>query len=113
MKAWSDELALFIGSALGTPDKYERAARGMADMCTYFREVVGARRRQPREDLISALVDAEQQGGQLSEEELVATCVLLLFAGHEDDNQPHRKRPAQPAPPSGCAGRAARRSLAD
>ncbi|OLB94912.1 MAG: hypothetical protein AUH30_16620 [Candidatus Rokubacteria bacterium 13_1_40CM_68_15] len=83
MKAWSDELALFIGSALGTPDKYERAARGMADMCTYFREVVGARRRQPREDLISALVDAEQQGGQLSEEELVATCVLLLFAGHE------------------------------
>src|SRR5881397_2318019 len=75
MKAWSDELALFIGSALGTPDKYERAARGMADMCTYFREVVGARRRQPREDLISALVDAEQQGGRLSEDELVATCV--------------------------------------
>ena len=83
MKAWSDELALFIGSALGTPDKYERASRAMTGMCSYFREIVGARRRQPREDLITALVDAEQQGGQLSEDELVATCVLLLFAGHE------------------------------
>jgi len=55
----------------------------MTGMCSYFREIVGARRRQPREDLITALVDAEQQGGQLSEDELVATCVLLLFAGHE------------------------------
>src|SRR5262249_29089253 len=88
MKAWSDELALFIGSALGTPDKYERASRAMAGMTAYFREIVGARRRQRREDLISALVDAEQQGGRLSEDELVATCVLLLFAGHETTTHP-------------------------
>ena len=83
MKAWSDELALFIGSAFGTPDKYERASRAMTGMTAYFREIVGARRRQRREDLISALVDAEEQGGRLSEDELVANCVLLLFAGHE------------------------------
>src|SRR5439155_20135004 len=67
MKAWSDELALFIGSALGTPDKYERASRAMTGMCSYFREIVGARRRQPREDLITALGGAEHQSRQLSE----------------------------------------------
>src|SRR2546429_9503068 len=55
----------------------------MTGMCSYFRETGGARRRQPREDLIAALVDAEQQAGQLSEDEIIATCVLLLFAGHE------------------------------
>ena len=34
LKAWSDELAGFIGSSLGTPDKYERAARGLPRCAT-------------------------------------------------------------------------------
>jgi cytochrome P450 len=83
LKAWSDELALFVGSSLGAPDKYERARRGVAEMTDYFRGLVAARRRQPRDDLISGLAAAEERGAVLSEDELVATCVLLLFAGHE------------------------------
>ena len=43
LKAWSDDLAGFIGSSLGTPDKYERAARGVAEM----RGLLPARRRPP------------------------------------------------------------------
>jgi cytochrome P450 len=83
LKAWSDELALFVGSSLNASDKYERARRGVAEMTDYFRDLVTARRRQPRDDLISSLGAAEERGAVLSEDEMVATCVLLLFAGHE------------------------------
>jgi cytochrome P450 PksS len=49
----------------------------------YVRKLIRARRAQPRDDLISALVQAEEAGQQLSEDELVAMVVLLLVAGHE------------------------------
>lgn len=46
-------------------------------------QLIEARRRQPEDDLISALVAAEERGEMLSETELVATCITLLTAGHE------------------------------
>jgi len=48
-----------------------------------LRKLIAERRRQPREDLISALVQAEEAGDKLSEHELVATIFLLLIAGYE------------------------------
>lgn len=81
-KVWSDELAAFIGSAAAT-DKYARAARGMTEMRDYFRRMVAIRRAEPREDIMSRLLAAEERDDALSEDELVATCVMLLFAGHE------------------------------
>jgi cytochrome P450 len=41
------------------------------------------RRVHPARDLLTELVQVEDQGDRLSDDELVATCVLLLFAGHE------------------------------
>ena len=50
----------------------------------YLRDLIDKRRRSPREDdLISALIAAEEDGDQLTGEEIVATCNLLLIAGHE------------------------------
>jgi cytochrome P450 len=83
LKAWSDELATFVGSALATPDKYERAARSVGQMTAYFRDLGRARRSAPPDDLLSALVGAEPRPDALSEDEVVATAILLLFAGHE------------------------------
>jgi len=82
-KIWSDELAKFIGSAFATPDKYERAARAITAMADYFRRMIPARRANPREDIMSALVAAWERDDPRSEDELVASCILLLFAGHE------------------------------
>jgi len=48
-----------------------------------LRKIAAERRRVPRDDLITALVQAEEAGDKLSEEELVATIVLLLIAGYE------------------------------
>jgi cytochrome P450 len=83
LKAWSDEVATFVGSALATPDKYARAARSVAEMHDYFGSLVARRRAAPAEDLVSALVGDEGRGEALGEDELVANCVMLLFAGHE------------------------------
>ena len=83
LKRLSDEMALFIGSARDTPEKYRRAEAATAEMAALFRELIAARRSAPRHDLLSDLVGVEEHGERLSEDELVATCVLLLFAGHE------------------------------
>ena len=83
MKMWSDEMALFVGIARATPDKYMRAQTGTREMAAYFRLLIAARRASSREDMISALIAAEEQDQRLSEDEIVATCILLLFAGHE------------------------------
>lgn len=83
LKRLSDEMALFIGSARDTPGKYERAEAATHEMAALFRALIAERRVTPRADLLSELVHLEDDGDRLSEDELVATCVLLLFAGHE------------------------------
>jgi len=82
-KTWSDELATFVGSALQTADKYDRAERAAGEMADYFRAAVAERRAAPGDDILSALIAAENRGDVLGEDELIACCVLLLFAGHE------------------------------
>jgi hypothetical protein len=58
----------------------EEASRGFRD---YFLALARERRRRPGDDLISALVQAGGAGGGLGDDELVASCVILLQAGHE------------------------------
>ncbi len=83
LKRLSDEMALFIGSARQAPDKYGRAEAATAEMAELFRGLVEARRHAPQRDLLTDLVQVEDAGERLSDDELIATCVLLLFAGHE------------------------------
>jgi len=83
LKHLSDEMALFIGSARDSPEKYARAEAATREMAGLFRDLIAARRTAPQADLLSQLVAVEDEGDRLSEDELVATCVLLLFAGHE------------------------------
>jgi len=82
-KLWSDDIALFVGGSRITPDKYARAEAATAQMRDAFRVLIAERRRLPRDDMISDLIRAEDAGEVLNEEELIATCILLLFAGHE------------------------------
>ena len=83
LKHLSDEMALFIGSARDARDKYARAEAATAEMAGLFRDLAMMRRARPSRDLLTELVQVEDQGERLSDDELVATCVLLLFAGHE------------------------------
>jgi cytochrome P450 len=63
--------------------RINRANEANKELIEYLRPLVQKRRMNPRNDLISALVEAEDKGSKLTEEELLANCVLLLVAGHE------------------------------
>ncbi|MFO1147921.1 MAG: cytochrome P450 [Alsobacter sp.] len=65
------------------PDVECSAVSATQEFVRFLKDEVAARRRAPREDLISLLVAVEQAGDRLSEDELIATCILLLNAGHE------------------------------
>ena len=83
VKRLSDEMALFIGSTRDAPEKYGRAEEATREMAGLFRALIAERRAAPKADLLSELVAVEDGGERLSDDELVATCVILLFAGHE------------------------------
>ena len=83
MKVWSDDIALFIGTAQVAGNKYLRAEAGARAMAAFFRELVEARAVEPAADMISKLVLARDESDALTTDEIVGTCILLLFAGHE------------------------------
>jgi cytochrome P450 len=83
LKPWSDELAAFMGAGRPSMANAEIALRSVIEMERYFRAILEERRRAPRDDLLSSLLGAEDQGQFLSEQELVSTCTMVLFGGHE------------------------------
>ncbi len=87
LKRWSDDLAKFVLYGMLGPAEYRRADAAIAEMTAYFSDLIEERRRNPGEDVISGLVGAEERGDFLNVDELVAACVLLLFAGHETTTQ--------------------------
>lgn len=66
-----------------SPATAERAVRASVEFSAYLRELIAERRKEPGDDLISALIAAYEEGDRLSEQEMISTCVLLLNAGHE------------------------------
>ena len=74
-----DPFIAFTGQAQGFEERMEAGLwlRG------YLRELLGQRRAHPGDDLMSGLIAVEESGDQLTEDEIVATCNLLLVAGHE------------------------------
>jgi cytochrome P450 len=67
----------------GLEEFLARVDRSTAELSEYLRHLIARRRDVPRDDLLSQLIHAEADEGRLSEPELVATCILLLVAGHE------------------------------
>lgn len=61
----------------------DRAVKATVEFSAFMRDYVGQRRRAPKDDLLSELIKAEEQGSKLTEDELVTTAILLLNAGHE------------------------------
>ncbi|WP_164155408.1 cytochrome P450 [Sandarakinorhabdus rubra] len=82
LRDWSMLLQPFLGNATASDDKYELGRTGIVAMADYFRAAVEDRRRTPRADIISHFVSL-QQAGQISEDEVIGSCILFLFAGHE------------------------------
>jgi cytochrome P450 len=75
-----DPFSTLTGEAPDGAEKRQEAGRWLRG---YLHALIARRRSAPSDDLISGLIDAEEDGDQLTEDEIVATCNLLLIAGHE------------------------------
>ncbi len=82
LRPWSAKIVKLY--ELGyTEEQTREANQAVVEFSAYVHDLAAERRLVPRDDLVSALVRVEEQGEVLSEEELVANCILLLNAGHE------------------------------
>jgi hypothetical protein len=61
-------------------EEYDIAEAATREMAAHFRALIAERRAEARDDLLSPL---ERDGDRLTDDELIATCILLIFAGHE------------------------------
>lgn len=85
LKEWSDAFIMVISNdphAIPV-EVFERAARAVDELTGYFRGIVEQRRAEPRDDLLTMLEQAYEEGDRLSDDELFATCNILMVAGHE------------------------------
>src|SRR5215472_8041717 len=83
--SWSASLVHSLQPSFGTVDETELLAADEAgrEFGEYFVELIAARRSTPGDDLLTKLIRAEDEGDRLTVEELIATAILLLVAGHE------------------------------
>ncbi len=85
IRGWSADIARSL-DAIGLPSDPSIVGRGRTSrraLADYFRALVPERRADPRPDLLSGLLAAEEQGDKLTEPEVIAMCLLLFIAGHE------------------------------
>jgi cytochrome P450 len=78
----SEAVAALVFREAGS-GRHGRSREGLEELNEYFRVLVEAKRRDPGEDLISQLIAVEEAGDLLDTEELIATCIMILIAGHE------------------------------
>lgn len=78
---WSNEAVRMLGD--GSREDRRRAWRALVEMREWLAGQIAARRQAPGDDLLSALIAAEEAGDRLDERELFGTCLLLLVAGNE------------------------------
>lgn len=80
---WSTAFVTPSANLERNANKMAKAGQVMEDFTRYMRGIFAARRREPRHDLITHLLQAEENGDTLSEDELFSMVILLIVAGHE------------------------------
>jgi cytochrome P450 len=84
LRVWSDDLGAVIFVRGDDANRMANAERSMKDLVEMLRPVVAARRAEPLDDMISAMAHAvDDDGDQLTDEEIIGNAVLMVFAGHE------------------------------
>lgn len=66
-----------------TPEEIKETEKQLSEFITYLQYIVDVKRKNPKEDLVSALILAENEGQKLSARELYSMIMLLIVAGHE------------------------------
>jgi cytochrome P450 len=83
LKAWSQDFAEMLGNFQHNPERSPRILASVLEMADYFRSAMREQRLHPRDGLVSSLMNAEIQGDRLSEEEVIANCIVTMVGGQE------------------------------
>ncbi len=81
-RGWSGEVAPIL-DPWTSPEVLNNAVGTLGKFLFYFMDLVQKRREAPQDDLVSALIAAEEQDDKLTDEQLLALCILIFIAGHE------------------------------
>ncbi len=82
IKEWSEQIGVFFFIKADEPRRREIACEGINALVEYITPLIAERREHPGIDLISLLIAAEE-AGDITYNDVLATCVLLVFGGHE------------------------------
>lgn len=80
--SWSASFGSLLGGSNITLEGIFQALTEVSAFVEYFRKIIRQRRTAPKDDLLQAMITAEEQGDALNEDELLGNCILLLAAGH-------------------------------
>ncbi|MFD2580128.1 cytochrome P450 [Novosphingobium colocasiae] len=80
---WHRLFGPIIGASLDDASRYDLLAQGVEELLIYVRTLLARYRETPGDNLLSELIRARDAEEALSEEEILATCTLVLFAGSE------------------------------
>jgi len=83
LKQWSIDFAEILGNFQHQPDRVARVTASVQDMTEYFRGAIRQQDTDPHEGLINSLVRAQVDGIRLTEDEIVANCILTMIGGQE------------------------------
>ncbi len=83
LKKWSADFAEMLGNFQHNPDRIPRVLESTNNLTTYFRDAIAKMREHPREGLIHSFMTAELEGDRLTEEEIIANCVVTMVGGQE------------------------------
>src|SRR6266403_1675913 len=83
LKAWSQDFAEMLGNFQHNPEGALRIRASVLEMANYFRSAMREQRLHPRDGLVCSLMNAEIQGDRLSEEEVIANCIVTMVGGQE------------------------------
>ena len=83
LKIWSADFAELLGNFQHNPDRIPRVLRSLEEMTAYFRSALVQQRLTPREGLVHSLATAEVDGDRLSDEEVIANCIVTMVGGQE------------------------------
>ncbi|MDQ6809179.1 MAG: cytochrome P450 [Verrucomicrobiota bacterium] len=83
LKKWSADFAEMLGNFQHNPDRIPRVLESTNHLTDYFRDAIAQQRANPREGLIHSFMTAELNGDRLTEEEIIANCVVTMVGGQE------------------------------
>jgi pimeloyl-[acyl-carrier protein] synthase len=83
LSSWSRTISTFFEVGPAKVSVLEDMVRTVEEMTQYLRAVVEENRAHPRDNILGALIRAEEAGSVLSEDQLLATGIMILFAGHD------------------------------